>query len=161
MEIPKILLVDDRRENILVLEAILERPDLDIFFATSGYEALDLLAEHEFALVLLDVQMPGMSGLETAEIMRSREKTMYTPIIFLTAVSKEEQHVFAGYEKGAVDYLPKPVDEVILRGKVNVFVDLYDQKRTLEKANGELRVALGELEESNRTILDNQRALVE
>jgi two-component system, cell cycle response regulator len=161
MDIPRILLVDDRRENILVLEAILERPDLDIFFATSGNEALSLLLDYEFALVLLDVQMPGMDGFETAEMIRCREKTMHTPIIFVTAISKDERYVFAGYEKGAVDYLSKPIDEAILRSKVNVFVDLYNQKKSLEKAYAELRTALDELEQSNKTILENQRTLIE
>jgi two-component system, cell cycle response regulator len=161
MDTPKILLVDDRRENILVLEAVLEKPGLDIFFATSGNEALSLLLEHEFALILLDVQMPGMDGFETAELIRSREKTMHTPIIFVSAINKEERYVFAGYEKGAVDYLSKPIDETILRSKVNVFVDLYTQKKTVEKAYGELQVALDELERSNKMIMENQRAVIE
>jgi two-component system, cell cycle response regulator len=161
MENPKILLVDDRKENLIALEAILQRSDVDIFHANSGNEALGFLLNHEFALLLMDVQMPGMDGFETAEIIRSREKTMHTPIIFVSAISTEQQYIFTGYEKGAVDYLSKPIDDIVLKCKVNVFLDLYNQKKYLERVAAELRMTTDELQRSNKTILENQRALIE
>ena len=102
-ELFKILLVDDRQENLLTLESILDSPDLLLLKATSGNEALAKLLEHEVALVLMDVQMPGMDGFEVAELMRSRERTRSIPIIFITAISKERKHIFRGYDTGAVD----------------------------------------------------------
>jgi signal transduction histidine kinase len=130
-----ILLVDDKPENLLALEAILESPDLNIIKAVSGNEALGLMLEYDFALVLLDVQMPEMDGFETAELMRSSEKTKRIPIIFVTAISKEDKHVFKGYETGAVDYLFKPLEPHIIKGKVNVFLELHRQKLQLEELN--------------------------
>jgi len=123
-----ILVVDDRPENLMAIEGVLDRPELSIITVTSGNEALGLVLEHSFALILLDVQMPRMDGFEVAELMRGSEKTRHIPIIFVTAISKEETHVFTGYEKGAVDYLFKPLDPMILRSKVNVFVELYHQR---------------------------------
>jgi CheY-like chemotaxis protein len=123
-EMAKILVVDDRPENLLAIEAVLDRPDLSIITATSGNRALGLVLEHNFALILLDVQMPEMDGFEVAELIRSSEKTRHIPIIFVTAINKEKAHVFTGYEKGAVDYLFKPLDPAILRSKVNIFVEL-------------------------------------
>ena len=95
----KILVVDDRPENLMAIEGVLERSDLSIITATSGNEALGLVLEHTFALILLDVQMPGMDGFEVAELMRGSEKSRHIPIIFLTAISKDDTHVFTGYEK--------------------------------------------------------------
>ncbi|MEI6126285.1 MAG: diguanylate cyclase, partial [Pseudomonadota bacterium] len=161
MEKAKILLVDDRKENLIAIEAILEGPEIDIFQATSGNEALGLLLEHEFALVLLDVQMPEMDGFEMAEIMRKKEKTMQTPIIFVTAISKEQSYIFTGYEKGAVDYLFKPLDEHVLRSKVSVFLSLYRQKSALQRAYAELNTTVDELRNANKKILVDQRTLIE
>ena len=127
-----ILLVDDRPENLLALESLLESPELNIVKATSGNEALGLMLEYDFALVLLDVQMPGMDGFETAELMRGTEKTRQVPIIFVTAISKEKQHVFKGYEAGAVDYLFKPIVPEFLKTKVKVFRDLFQQRKTIQ-----------------------------
>ena len=107
MERTNVLIVDDRPENLLALESLLENPSLNIMKANSGNEALGLVLQHDFALVLLDVQMPEMDGFETAELMRSSQKTKHIPIIFVTAISKEQQHIFKGYEAGAVDYLFK------------------------------------------------------
>jgi CheY-like chemotaxis protein len=121
----EILLVDDRKENLLALEAILEPLNQKLVRAHSGDEALRKLLRHDVAVILLDVQMPGINGFETARIIKSRERTRYIPIIFLTAISKEEEYVFEGYSVGAVDYLAKPFQPDILRSKVNVFVDLY------------------------------------
>ena len=113
-----ILLVDDRPENLLALEAILEPLGQRVVRATSGENALRQLLEREFAVILLDVQMPGMNGFETARLIKSRERTRYVPIIFLTAISKDEAYVFTGYSVGAVDYIFKPFQPEILRSKV-------------------------------------------
>ncbi|HWC44772.1 MAG TPA: response regulator, partial [Casimicrobiaceae bacterium] len=126
-----ILIVDDRAENLLALEAILEPLHQHLVRASSGEEALRRLLERDFALILLDVQMPGMNGFETARIIKSRERTKYIPIIFLTAISKEEAYVFEGYSVGAVDYLFKPFQPEILRSKVAAFVDLYVRQRNV------------------------------
>jgi diguanylate cyclase (GGDEF)-like protein len=129
-----ILLVDDKKENLLALEAILEIPGLNIFTALSGNTALGLMLEHDFAVVILDVRMPGMDGFEVAELMRKSEKTKFIPIIFVTAFSKDESYIFKGYEIGAVDYLFKPLDPVILRSKVNIFLELDLNKKELEQS---------------------------
>jgi PAS domain S-box-containing protein len=148
IEIPSILIVDDREENLLALEGWLEDLDLKIVKATSGNEALGLMLEEDFALILLDVQMPEMDGFETAELMRLSEKTKNIPIIFVTAISKERKHVFKGYQAGAVDYLFKPLDPDILKAKVQVFLQLYRQKRILEETSKELNQALATIQES-------------
>jgi PAS domain S-box-containing protein len=127
----EILLVDDRPENLLALEAILEPLGQTLVRAHSGDEALRLLLSHDFAMILLDVQMPGIDGFETARLIKARERTKYIPIIFLTAISKDEEYVFEGYSVGAVDYLTKPFQPDILRSKVSVFVDLYQKQRQL------------------------------
>ena len=129
-----ILVVDDRPENLLALEAILEPLHQRLVRASSGEEALRRLLERDFALILLDVQMPGMNGFETARLIKSRERTKYIPIIFLTAISKEEAYVFEGYSVGAVDYMFKPFQPEVLRSKVAAFVDLYlRQKKVAEQ----------------------------
>jgi diguanylate cyclase (GGDEF)-like protein len=149
---PSILIVDDRRENLLALEGWLEDPDLKIVKATSGNEALGLMLEEDFALILLDVQMPEMDGFETAELMRLNEKTKNLPIIFVTAISKERKHVFKGYQAGAVDYLFKPLDPDILKAKVNVFIQLVRQKGILEKTSEELKRSSEALREANEQL---------
>ena len=126
-----ILIVDDRAENLLALEAILEPLHQQLIRASSGEEALRRLLERDFALILLDVQMPGMNGFETARLIKSRERTKYIPIICLTAISKEEAYVFEGYSVGAVDYLFKPFQPEILRSKVAAFVDLYVRQKNV------------------------------
>jgi two-component system, cell cycle response regulator len=157
----KILVVDDRPENLLAIEAVLDRPDLSIVTATSGNKALGLVLEHNFALILLDVQMPEMDGFEVAELIRSSEKTRHIPIIFVTAINKEKAHVFTGYEKGAVDYLFKPLDPSILRSKVNIFVELFQQRTKLQQSNAELSRVVAELEEVNRQIREQQESVIE
>ena len=127
----EILMVDDRPENLLALEAILEPLGQTLVRAHSGDEALRLLLSHDFAMILLDVQMPGIDGFETARLVKSRERTKYIPIIFLTAISKDEAYVFEGYSVGAVDYMTKPFQPDILRSKVSVFVDLYQKQQQL------------------------------
>jgi PAS domain S-box-containing protein len=134
----EILLVDDRPENLLALEAILEPLGQTLVRAGSGDEALRMLLTHDVAVILLDVQMPGINGFETARLIKSRERTKYIPIIFLTAISKDEEYVFEGYSVGAVDYLSKPFQPDILRSKVNVFVDLYQKQRQLAEQQQQL-----------------------
>jgi len=136
--IQNILLVDDRPENIIALESILEDPGLNFVKANSGDEALRLLLKHDVALILLDVQMPGMDGFETATYIRSAPNTKHIPIIFVTAISKEDKHIFKGYESGAVDYMFKPIDPDILKSKVNVFLELDRQRKILKIKNDEL-----------------------
>ncbi len=127
----EILIVDDRPENLLALEAILEPLGQILVRAGSGDEALRKLLAHDVAMILLDVQMPGINGFETAKLIKSRERTKFIPIIFLTAISKDEEYIFEGYSAGAVDYMAKPFNPDILRSKVSVFVDLYQKQRQL------------------------------
>ncbi|HEV8495870.1 MAG TPA: ATP-binding protein, partial [Gemmatimonadaceae bacterium] len=134
-----ILLVDDRAENLLALEAILEPLGQRLVRAQSGEDALRCLLEREFAVILLDVQMPGMNGFETARMIKARERTKHVPIIFLTAISKDEDYVFKGYSVGAVDYMSKPFQPEILRSKVQVFVDLYAQRRRIAEQEQRIR----------------------
>mgnify|MGYP002629007466 CR=1 FL=1 len=147
----KILLVDDRPENLITLEGILDNPELEIFTAVSGNEALGLLLEHKFALVLMDVQMPGMDGFETAEIMKSNERTKHIPIIFVTAISKQRKHVFKGYESGAVDYLYKPLDLEVLKSKIRAFIEFFKQRTELQEASDKLKETVKELEAAKNT----------
>lgn len=126
--IPKILVVDDRSENLIAMRHILSKIDGEVVCADSGNEALRLLLHYDFAVVLMDVQMPEMNGFETAELIRGNEATRALPIIFVTAINKEKQYVRQGYELGAVDYLFKPFDPQILRYKVSVFAELFRQR---------------------------------
>jgi two-component system, sensor histidine kinase len=132
----ELLLVDDRPENLLALEAILEPLGQILISAHSGEEALKCVLKHDFACILLDVQMPDMNGFDAAQIIKSREKSRYIPIIFLSAISKEDAYVFKGYSMGAVDYVFKPFNPDVLRSKVAVFVDLYlKQQQIIEQAD--------------------------
>jgi len=154
-----ILLVDDRAENLLALDAILEPLGERLVRAHSGDEALKCLLTDEFAVILLDVQMPGLNGFETAELIKSRERTRYVPIIFLTAISKDEAYVFRGYSVGAVDYMSKPFQPDVLRSKVAVFVDLYRKQRQLKRQEHMLHeAAIREVELEHRTQLLAQEA---
>lgn len=160
-----ILLVDDRPENLLSLEALLSGEEgYALVRATSGNEALLLTLRQDFALVLLDVQMPHMDGFETAELMRVNPKTRNIPIIFVTAGMKELKFQFKGYDTGAVDYLAKPIEPVILKSKVRIFAELYQQRREIEqhknnleelveKRTAELRQSTAELRASNEQLL--------
>ncbi len=134
-----VLLVDDHEENLLALEAVLEPTACRLVSARSGDDALRALLKDDFAVILLDVQMPGLDGFETAELIRARERSRSVPIIFVTAISKERHHVFRGYEAGAVDYLFKPLDPVVLRSKVEVFVESYERGRALAEREELLR----------------------
>src|SRR4051812_4672981 len=131
-ERPRVLLVDDDERNLLAVKSTLE--DLgEVVAAKSGEEALRHLLKGEFAVILLDVYMPGMDGYETAQIIRNREQTKGIPIVFLSAVNKEAEHLLRGYSLGAVDYGFKPVDPVILRSKVSVFVQLFEKTKEVER----------------------------
>lgn len=129
----KILLVDDEPANLVSLEAILEDDERELLKAESGPDALKLLLQEDVSLVLLDVQMPEMDGFEVAELMRNRKNTQNIPIIFVTAISKEDQYVFKGYQVGAVDYLFKPLDPTILKSKVDFFLKLDRERRELQE----------------------------
>ena len=143
-----ILLVDDRRENLLALEATLGPLGHDLTSATTGEEALRLLLEREFAVILLDVQMPGIDGFELADMIRARERSRETPIIFLTAGSGRHEQIVRGYAVGAVDYLLKPYDPDVLRAKVSVFVELVSARRELARLAGLNRAVLDASAES-------------
>lgn len=145
-----VLLVDDLEENLLALEALLQRDDLRCLKARSGEEALELLLEHEVALALLDVQMPGMDGFELAEFMRGSERARHIPIIFVTAGAASSQRRFRGYEAGAVDFIQKPIEAHMLRSKANVFFDLYQQRRQIELQRDELEAAAQALRRADR-----------
>jgi PAS domain S-box-containing protein len=137
----EILLVDDRPENLLALEAILEPLGHRLVRAQSGEEALRAVLKHDFAVILLDVQMPSMNGFEVARIVKSRERTRHIPIIFLTAISKEDEYVFTGYSVGAVDYLFKPFQPEILRSKVAALVDLHLKQLKIAEQEQQLHIA--------------------
>ena len=158
-----ILLVDDESRNLDVLESILESPDYRLVRAQSADEALRALVSENFALLVLDVRMPGMSGLELAQLIKQRKKTQHLPIIFLTAYYQEDEHVMQGYGAGAADYLSKPINPAILRSKVAAFVDLFRKSRALEaeievrraaeqqvrELNDQLALRVGELASAN------------
>jgi len=159
----KILIVDDLPENLQALEALLRQDQRIIYQAGSGEQALALLLEHEFALAILDVQMPEMDGFELAEVMRSTTRTRHIPIVFVSAAGRELDYAFKGYESGAVDFMYKPLDPDAVRSKVNVFVALDQQRRetrrqvlALEKSRQEQEVLLREL---NQTQQELQRSL--
>ncbi len=154
-----VLIVDDRLENLISLKALLEDEELNIICANSGQEALSHLLDNDFSLVLMDVQMPEMDGFETAKLMRGMKKTRNIPIIFVTAISKEEKFIFKGYEVGAIDYIYKPIDSVILKSKIKVFVELYKQKKLFQLQAIELQRKVDELEKTKRELEEVNRVL--
>jgi phosphoserine phosphatase RsbU/P len=147
-----ILVVDDQPINLTLIEKILASMPVNIFLAESGEKAIEYAKTHSFAIILLDVQMPIMDGFETATLLRNSEKTKHTPIIFVTAIGDDANYIKKGYESGAVDYLLKPVTPYILKSKVQIFMDMYnqkklidDQKKLLIEKNKELRKTLDEI----------------
>ena len=152
LKIPKVLIVDDVPANLVAMEVCLAHLDVEIFRATSGHEALSLILKHDFALLLLDVQMPGMDGFETASLIRGNKETAELPIIFVTAISKDEQHVFNGYGLGAVDYLFKPLNPGILQAKVRVFVERYHHRCEREENQAALAEYAQALKRSNEDL---------
>ncbi len=159
MNTAKILIVDDRPENLLTLESLLDSPDLVLIRANSGEEALAHTLDHDFALVLMDVQMPGMSGYETAELMRGNKNTRNIPIIFVTAELSNMNQIFRGYESGAVDYLFKPLDAQVFKSKVGIFLDLFHQKDQLETKTRELDAKVVQLEELRQQLEETNEQL--
>lgn len=161
----KALLVDDRRDNLIALEAILQGLPVEPVAVESGEAALKQLLIDDFAVILLDAQMPEMDGFETASHIKQRERTRHVPIIFLTAADRDAQLALRGYAAGAVDYLTKPFDPWILRAKVSVFVELWTKTRLLEaqaEAARQLRVMVTAVDEAVavlRTGTDPDRAL--
>jgi signal transduction histidine kinase len=147
-----ILLVDDEPKNLLALSALLENLGHHLLLARSGEEALRCALEHELALILLDVRMPGIDGFETARLLHARERSRLTPIIFLTAAADELGSVFRGYEVGAVDYLVKPLVPEVLLSKVSVFVDLYRKNAELSREIAERRQAEQQVRESEERL---------
>ena len=150
LESVKFLLVDDLADNLVALSALLKRPDLTLFTARSGTEALELLLQHDFALAIIDVHMPGMDGFELAELLRGTQRCKHLPIIFATAAPREQHRVFKGYESGAVDFLFKPIDPHVLRHKADVFFQLYRQRQQLALEVRERERVLAETRETLR-----------
>jgi len=155
----KLLIVDDLPENLVALEALISRSDRQVYKALCADDALHLLLQHEFALAILDVQMPGMNGFELAELMRGTEKTKHIPIVFVSAAGRELNYAFKGYETGAVDFLQKPLDTLAVKSKVSVFVDLYRQRKTLneqlealERSRQQQEVLLGQLQTTQKEL---------
>ncbi|MBA2323462.1 MAG: response regulator [Pseudonocardiales bacterium] len=145
--LPKVLAVDDRPDNLLALQAILQGLPIEVIGVDSGEEALKRLLVDDYAVILLDALMPGMDGFETAGHIKRRQRTQHIPIVFLTAMDTDSHPAFRGYQAGAVDYLTKPFDPWVLRAKVSVFVDLWTLHVNLaERAEecGELRTAIDE-----------------
>jgi CheY-like chemotaxis protein len=163
--VAKALLVDDRKDNLIALEAILQGLPVEPVAVESGAAALKQLLIDDFAVILLDAQMPEMDGFETASHIKHRERTRHVPIIFLTAADRDAQLALRGYAAGAVDYLTKPFDPWVLRAKVSVFVDLWTKTRQLEaqsEASRQLRTLVGAVDEAVallRSGADPQRAL--
>lgn len=143
---PNILIVDDRRENLLATEKVLRKLNVGIFTAGSGNEALSLMLRHDFAAVLLDVQMPEMDGFEVATLMQEHDSMRGIPIIFVTAISKEEKYATRAAEIGAVDYIFKPINPELLKSKVSVYVDIYRQRQQILALNAVLSQSNEELE---------------
>ena len=137
-----VLVVDDRRENLVAMSAILEGSNYSVVTASSGAEALKRLADQDFALILLDLRMPILDGLDTAKLIKDRPRSKDTPIIFLTAYDRDEDYVYEAYDRGAVDYIQQPINEKILRSKVDIFVEFFRQKDELRKIKNELETEI-------------------
>ncbi|AET66095.1 PAS domain S-box [Desulfosporosinus orientis DSM 765] len=148
----KILIVDDRKENLLALEAVLKSPDYHLVFASSGEEALRCLLKDDFAVILLDVQMPGMDGFETAKLIRARKKNEDTPIIFITAIYHSSENITQGYSLGAIDYLFKPFNPEMLKFKIEAFVKIHLHKNKVRKQNELLKQHALKLESMNKSL---------
>jgi two-component system, sensor histidine kinase and response regulator len=155
---PKILLVDDVETNLVALEALLANLDCQVIRSTSGDQALRLLLEHEFAVMLLDVQMPEMDGYEAASFARDNPATRQVPIIFVTALHETKEHVLRGYDSGAFDLLFKPIDPYILRSKVQIFIELYLSRQRLQEEIEAHKQTLAEVEAFNYSVSHDLRA---
>ncbi len=158
---PKILIVDDRPENLYVLEKLLKELDVEVIQALSGVEALNLTLEHDFCVAIVDIQMPEMDGYELVELLRSNKSTATLPVIFVSAIFSDEYHHRKGYEAGAVDFMNKPYVPEILLSKVKVFIHLYQQRRTLEEEVKQRRQAEAALQEEVKQRRQAEAALQE
>lgn len=157
---PRILMVDDRPDALLALEVVLEPLGAELVAAHSGLEALQELLAGDFAVIILDVQMPEIDGFETARLIRMRERSRHIPIVFLTAISGEPQHFMAGYEAGGFDYLYKPYDPALLRAKITVLLRLWEKDMVIARQHAELELQLGQLQEAH-SIVQRQAAELE
>ena len=151
-----VLLVDDNAESLNAIEKVLQHDDIVFLKANSGNRALSILLDNRVALAILDVKMPGMNGFELAELMRSREITQRVPIMFVTGMQRDQQFIFEGYEHGAVDYLLTPVEPVVLKSKVQVFLDLYRARREVEELNDTLEK---KVEQRNQELIQKNEDL--
>jgi CheY-like chemotaxis protein len=158
---PKALLVDDRRDNLIALEAMLQGLPVQPVAVESGEAALKQLLIDDFAVILLDAQMPDMDGFETASHIKRRERTRHVPIIFLTAADRDAQLALRGYAVGAVDYLTKPFDPWVLRAKVSVFVDLWIKTQQLSAHTDELREQQSRMSRLSSALDDAENLLAE
>lgn len=149
---PKILMVDDRKENLMALEKLLKDVDVELYPATSGNEALRLTLYHDFALALLDIQMPEMDGYELAGLLRQDEKTSRMPFIFISAIYTDHINVFKGYEKGAFSYITKPFEPRILINKVRFFMEKFQQEEALKRAHEALEQHVEDLKTANEEL---------
>ncbi|MFC6652653.1 MULTISPECIES: ATP-binding protein [Paenibacillus] len=153
-----ILLVDDHPENLLAIEAVLSGESYRLFRAYSGIEALRCLLEEEFAVIVMDVQMPGMDGLETARLIRTREKNNFVPIIFMTANSTTMEDIFAGYSVGAMDYMTKPLVPQLFKSKIEGYVSMYEANKTLQLQSEMLKQQARQLEKTNQELREAKEA---
>jgi signal transduction histidine kinase/FixJ family two-component response regulator len=149
-DLPKILIVDDRSENLYALDKLLKSLEIEVFQAQSGADALILALEHDFCVAIVDIQMPGMDGYELVELLRSNAETAVLPVIFVSAIFSDEYHHRKGYEAGAVDFMSKPFTPEILLSKVKIFMELYQQRRALQQANTILSKRAVQLKISNQ-----------
>ncbi len=156
-----ILLVDDEERNLEVLETLLESPEYNLVRALTAERALMLLLDGEFAAIVLDIQMPGMSGIELATLIKQRRRTQHIPIIFLTAYFQDDKDVLQGYGSGAVDYLTKPINPQILRSKIAVFVDLYRKTEALAASNHALELEVVQRLQAEDELSQREKALRE
>jgi CheY-like chemotaxis protein len=131
----KVLIVDDKPENLYALSKLLKNLEVEVYQALSGPEALNLVLAHDFCVAVVDIQMPGMDGYELVELLRSNEGTATLPVIFVSAIFSDEYHHRKGYEAGAVDFMSKPFTPQILLSKIKIFMDLYQQRRAVQQAN--------------------------
>ena len=152
MNKPRILIVDDRPQNLFVLQKLLEKLDVDVIQATSGAEALGLTLEHDFCVAIVDVQMPEMDGYELVELIRGNESTAMLPVIFVSAIYSDEYHHRKAYDAGAVDFMSKPFIPEILISKIKVFIDLYNQRKNLQDLVDQLDTAYLQLGIVNREL---------